>query len=83
MAEMELVRLQAIEAAARAYYDAYQQQCMAHALDTDDWAEQMARTGLAQQEAQDALFAALDADYDPTRNEDYWQALAVTEFRGE
>lgn len=81
MDNAEVVRLEAIAAAARAYYDAYQQACMAHALDTEDWAEQMGRTGLAQQDAQEALFAALDPDYDPTRNEDYWQARAVTEFR--
>lgn len=79
----ERAGLTAIAASAQAYYDAYQQVCMAHARDTPDWSHQMARTSLARQEAQDALFAALDADYDPTRNEDYWQARAVTQFRVE
>lgn len=76
----EVARLTAIEAAARTYYDAYQQQCMAHARE-ENWFENMTRTSLVRQDAEDALFASLDPDYDAARNEDYWAVEAVTRFR--
>ncbi len=61
----EVRRLRAFETAARAYYDAYQRECVVHFSDRDDWVDAATAAHKARQDAEDALFALVHPGYNP------------------